>query len=294
VELASAAVAGTVSGLGSEFIHFSSITFDPGSQWSLEGITRGLAGVISGFAPGDTITLDGVTATGSNYVGGVLTLEETSGSATLDLPGTFALGDFQVTNVAAGTEVTVACFLAGTRILTETGERAVEELLIGDRVITHSGEAKPIKWIGHRHIDCKCTSAATDVWPVRVCVGAFNDILPHRDLLLSPDHAVFIDGALVPIRYLINGATILQQAVPEVTYFHVELPAHDVILAEGLPAESYLDSGNRAAFGAMMTSVSRSSQNTPPGFRRSSASASSRSNAALLAPNNRLAAPDVE
>ena len=72
--------------------------------------------------------------------------------------------------------------------------------------------------------------------------------MPHRDCLLSPDHAVFIDNALIPIRHLVNGRSIVQERVDEVTYYHVELPPHDVVVAEGLPCESYLDTGNRAAF----------------------------------------------
>jgi hypothetical protein len=74
-------------------------------------------------------------------------------------------------------------------------------------------------------------------------------------LVLSPDHAVFVcsgdtgwQGALIPIRHLINDATIVQTPVDAVRYFHVELDNHDVLLAEGLPAESYLDTGNRSAF----------------------------------------------
>jgi hypothetical protein len=59
---------------------------------------------------------------------------------------------------------------------------------------------------------------------------------------------VFVDGVLIPVRYLLNDATIRQEAADEVTYWHVELPAHDVLFAEGLPAESYLDTGNRGAF----------------------------------------------
>jgi len=59
---------------------------------------------------------------------------------------------------------------------------------------------------------------------------------------------VFIDGVLVPVRYLVNGCTVAQVTVEAITYWHVELPSHDVLLAEGLPAESYLDTGNRAAF----------------------------------------------
>ncbi len=84
---------------------------------------------------------------------------------------------------------------------------------------------------------------------VRVHAGAFGAGLPRRDLWLSPDHAVFFDGVLIPVRHLINGRTIVQKRVPRVTYYHLELPDHDVILAEGLPCESYLDTGNRASFG---------------------------------------------
>jgi hypothetical protein len=107
----------------------------------------------------------------------------------------------------------------------------------------------PIIWLGHRHINCQLHDNQTDVWPIRVHAGAFAPDQPLRDLWLSPDHAVFIDGALVPVRHLTNGRTIIQEEVDEVSYYHVELAAHDVIIAEGLPCESYLDTGNRAALG---------------------------------------------
>ena len=84
--------------------------------------------------------------------------------------------------------------------------------------------------------------------PVRISAGAFGPGRPARDLLLSPDHAVWLDGALVPARLLINGAGVRQVERDRVTYWHVELDRHDVILAEGLPCESFLDTGNRAAF----------------------------------------------
>jgi hypothetical protein len=74
------------------------------------------------------------------------------------------------------------------------------------------------------------------------------DCVPHHDLYLSPDHAVFVDGVLIPVRHLINGVSIAQEQVAEVEYWHVELDRHDILLAEGLAAESYLDTGNRTAF----------------------------------------------
>ena len=72
--------------------------------------------------------------------------------------------------------------------------------------------------------------------------------MPCRDLLLSPDHAVFVDNVLIPIKHLINGKTIVQQQTNEVTYYHIELGEHDVLLADGMPAESYLENGDRGAF----------------------------------------------
>ncbi len=81
---------------------------------------------------------------------------------------------------------------------------------------------------------------------MRVKAGAFEDARPRRDLWLSPDHAVFVDDVLIPIKRLINGTSIAQVPVEEVTYYHVALGRHDVILAEGLPTESYLDRGDRS------------------------------------------------
>jgi hypothetical protein len=98
------------------------------------------------------------------------------------------------------------------------------------------------------YIDCRRHRRPHEVFPVRVQAYAFGPGVTHRDLLVSPDHALFLDGVLIPARYLCNGTTIRQEAVAAVSYFHIELEQHDVLLAEGLPAESYLDTGNRDAF----------------------------------------------
>jgi hypothetical protein len=105
-----------------------------------------------------------------------------------------------------------------------------------------------VVWLGHRRVDCRRHRRPADVQPVRIKAHAFGLGRPHRDLVVSPDHAVFIDGVLIPVRYVLNDATVRQEPVAGVTYWHVELPAHGVLLAEGLPTESYLDTGNRAAF----------------------------------------------
>ena len=139
------------------------------------------------------------------------------------------------------------CLAAGTRIAADCGEVAVEELAVGDRVqvVGAARAAQPIISLGQRTVNCAWDPEPRKVWPVRIRTGAFGPRRPCRDLWLSPDHAVFIGDVLIPVKHLINGNTIAQVPVDEVTYYYVELPRHAVILAEGLPAESYLDTGDR-------------------------------------------------
>jgi hypothetical protein len=138
--------------------------------------------------------------------------------------------------------VTAPCFAAGTRIATARGEVAVEELRVGDLLRTVLGEGPaPIIWIGQREADCTRHAQPRKVWPVRVAAGAFGPGRPHADLFLSPDHAVYVGEVLIPVRHLINGSTIAQVPVERVTYYHLELAEHNVLLAEGMPAESFLD-----------------------------------------------------
>jgi len=140
------------------------------------------------------------------------------------------------------------CFLRGTRIRTVTGDKTVESLTIGETVLTASGEARPIRWIGSRGLDCTRHPKPSFVWPIRIQAGAFGENLPARDLWMSPFHSILVEGVLVQVENLVNGATIVQVPRERVEYWHVELESHDILLAEGLPAESYLDVGNRSGF----------------------------------------------
>lgn len=142
----------------------------------------------------------------------------------------------------------VACFASGTRIATPEGPVAVEDLTPGMTVLTAQGDTAPVIWMGHRRVDCARHPDPKNVLPVRVQRDAFGPGRPHRDLVLSPDHAVAFEDVLIPIRHLVNGSTIRQESVPTVTYWHVELPEHDLLLAEGLEVESYLDTGDRDSF----------------------------------------------
>lgn len=152
-------------------------------------------------------------------------------------------------NANADNVIRVRCFHSGTRIATATGEALIEDLRCGDRIRTIDGQEEPILWIGQRTVDCTRHPRPEQVWPVRIAADAFGAGLPARDLFLSPDHAVFAEGVLVPVKHLINGVSIAQLPVDTVSYFHIELDRHAVLLAEALPAETYLDTGDRNAFG---------------------------------------------
>jgi Ca2+-binding RTX toxin-like protein len=141
------------------------------------------------------------------------------------------------------------CYLVGTRILTPDGEIAVEQLSIGDRVITRDGSAKAIKWIGHRAYKLPFTADPAAIRPIRFAAGCLADGTPKRDLFVSPEHAMLIDGLLIPAALLLNGRTITQPEPPaDIHYIHIELAAHDAVLAEGAWSETFIDDDSRLLF----------------------------------------------
>jgi hypothetical protein len=147
--------------------------------------------------------------------------------------------------------VEVACFREGTRVRTPSGDVVIEAVRPGDLVLTEAGETRPVLWTGHRRVDCRRHGHPGRVWPVRVAAGALAPSVPAADLYLSPDHALFLDGVLVPVKYLVT--TIAFEPTDTVIWHHLELETHDVILAEGAAAETYLDTGDRAKFDGQIT-----------------------------------------
>ena len=136
-----------------------------------------------------------------------------------------------------------SCFLAGTRIQSAKGEVSIEELQIGDGVLTISGRIKQIKFIGHRRVSREPSQPWTGAGPVKISRFAIDGKAPHSDLYVSAWHAIYIDSILIPAKYLVNGVTIVADAKPEalsLSYFHIELDTHEAILAEGLAVESFL------------------------------------------------------
>jgi T5SS/PEP-CTERM-associated repeat protein len=221
----------------------------------------GFQGVVTQFTTGGKIFVDTSSAATFSRTGSAVSV--IAGGTTLGVVN-FASAALAATATGGGlVDQIVPCFAAGTRISTERGEVPVEELKVGDLVQVigtvpsslpppaRGGgglAAQPIIWLGCRTVDCVGHPQPRKVWPVRIRSGAFGPGRPCDDLWLSPDHAVFVGDVLIPVKYLINGVTIAQVPVQEVTYYHVELPHHAVLLAEGLPAESYLDTGDRTNF----------------------------------------------
>lgn len=170
--------------------------------------------------------------------------------------GTFTINAEDVTYASAfNTTITtmratssVICYAKGTFIATARGMVPVEKLKVGELILTISGKYEPLKWLGFRTVDCKRHPNQQEAHPVRIAKDAFGLNQPVRDLYLSPLHSVYVDGILIPAIDLVNGDTVTQEVRSKITYFHVELPTHNAIYAEGLTAESYLDDNNRDFF----------------------------------------------
>jgi len=156
----------------------------------------------------------------------------------------------QVASIQSSDTFTV-CFAPGTRINTPTGTCDVERLSIGDLVVTQAGPAVPVKWIGRQTV-FTAFGPAERLLPVRVWAGALGDGLPERDLVLTADHALLIDGLLINAVALVNGSSIdyvpLSELGESYTVYHIETEDHDIILAEGTPAETFIDYVGRQAF----------------------------------------------
>jgi hypothetical protein len=210
------------------------------------GAISGFNGLIQGFASDDQIIV-GTTVPATFVQNGSLVSVINSGSTL----GVLTFSSVADANTAINTPnalVDRVCFLAGTMIATPSGDRGVERLSIGDLVITASGVARPITWIGTGRVLATCgrRGAAT---PVIVRRGALGPELPYADLRVTKGHSLWFDGVLIPVEFLVNHRSIVwDDRAQAVTIYHIELETHDVLLANGAPAESYRDDGNRWLF----------------------------------------------
>jgi autotransporter-associated beta strand protein len=213
---------------------------------------------VSGFVDSDLFDLTGVgyaAGATAQISGSQLDISDNGQSFELNLSTVAAYSGHTFDVIPDGLdginvdEDGVACFCPGTLILTPTGEMPVEDLAVGDYVVTVSGKPKPIKWIGRRSYAGRFIAGNRDVLPIRITAGALAEGVPTRDLWVSPEHALYLEEMLVPARHLVNARTIVQVAdVDSVEYFHIELDRHDVIFAEGAAAESFVDDDSRMMF----------------------------------------------
>ncbi len=235
----------TSVGAGSAPIEFTG----SGGSLVLDQATS-LANVLSGFSPSDTVVFSSLndTAPAFSVSGDLVTVSASGGSYVLDIFGASGMTFTVSGNGASVTLQDVACYVKGSLILTDRGEMPAEVLAIGNILVTASGQHRPIKWLGRRSYAGRFLAANPGVQPIRFRAGSLGNGLPRRDLLVSPEHAMFLDGLLIPARCLVNGSTIVRDHVERVDYFHVELDSHDVLLAEGAPSESFMDDDSRRMF----------------------------------------------
>ena len=207
---------------------------------------------VTGFNNTDKIILNPVTGT-STVSAAVIdnTLEVFQNGQIVSAIDHFTLaqGATLGVEVVDGHYVVEGCFYAGTRLATAQGDIAVEDIEAGALLKTLSGELKSVRWLGRSVVSTRFADPLR-VLPIRITAGALGGGLPVRDLLVSPCHAIFIGGVLIHAGALVNGVTILREAnVPEIfTYYHVELAGHELLLAEGAAAESFIDNVDRMNF----------------------------------------------
>ena len=145
----------------------------------------------------------------------------------------------------------VICFTPGTMIATPNGPRDVASLLEGDIVQTQDNGAAEILWLGRKHLSGARMKVIPDLVPIRLRAGALDRDVPDAGLLVSPDHRIVLRGArakalfnsdevLVTARDLVNDHSVIRDYTrKEVTYFHMMLPQHEIVFANGVATESF-------------------------------------------------------
>ncbi|HEY4172935.1 MAG TPA: Hint domain-containing protein [Rhodopila sp.] len=235
--------------------NFATVAFATGApNYATLKITNDavVPGTITGFSNNETIDLTNLAfAPGATASISGTSLVVTSGvvSETLSLTGIAPGTQFNVTKDAGTGSAVTLCFCAGTLIRTPDGEIRVEDLAVGDLVRTlGGGGVRPIKWIGHGKV-LATRGRRGPATPVIVRKGALAENVPCRDLRVTKAHGIYIDDVLIPVEFLVNHRSIVwDDHAGEVALYHVELESHDILLADGAPAESYRDDGNRWLF----------------------------------------------
>jgi len=220
-----------------------------GSTGELDIAASGAAGTISGLTAGNIISITGATASGISVSGSVLQITTSTGTTSLTLnTSAYDTTRFSFTNVSGNTQIAnTICYLRGTKILTESGEIAIEDLRAGDRLVTRFGGLRPLQWVGRQRFNGRFLGQTNA--PVCFHAGSIADNVPSRDLYVSPAHSMVIDDHLVGACLLVNGVTITQTATDQIVdYFHLDFGVHDCVIADGAWSETYAEQHNRTQF----------------------------------------------
>jgi hypothetical protein len=142
------------------------------------------------------------------------------------------------------------CFTTGTRIATPKGERKVEDLEVGDLIVTRDNGLREIRWTGARHLTAGDFASAAYLQPVMIRQGALGYNLPERDMMLSPNHRVLVANdktalyfeereVLVAAKHLTGVQGVEVIADTDTTYYHFMFDHHEVVLSDGVWSESF-------------------------------------------------------
>ncbi|MFD1882171.1 Hint domain-containing protein [Paracoccus pacificus] len=146
---------------------------------------------------------------------------------------------------------TLPCFTSGTLILTAAGDVAVEDLRVGDLVITRDHGGQPIRWIGRRKLSADQQAAMPHLRPIHIRKDALGAGTPASDLIVSPQHRILVRSEIVLRMFgereiLVAAKHLLQlpgvgvpEALPEVEYFHILFDRHEIVFSNGAESESF-------------------------------------------------------
>ena len=174
-----------------------------------------------------------------------------AGVALAVIDATEGPGGYGVPSLPAEDIAIPACFTPGTLIRTPDGERQVDDLAVGDRVLTADNGAQEIRWAGRVEIGPFRMAATPELHPVRIHRDGFGPGRPARDLLVSPQHRVLVEGwraellfgepqVLVAALHLEDGRTVTRaRDVAETSYLHLQFGRHEIVQSEGLATESF-------------------------------------------------------
>ena len=143
------------------------------------------------------------------------------------------------------------CYLEGSMITTVNGDKAVEALEAGDLLLTAEGNEVPVKWMGKQTVVAAFATPERTA-PVLIKANALGENTPSADLYVTADHGMIVDGIVAHASALVNGTSIVRVPLTEMeetfTFYHIETEKHEVILANGAPAETFIDNVSREVF----------------------------------------------